>query len=147
MIYLSAPPTLPNRSADLCLRDPYKNGWLIAHVAFSNMRSQRRYTEIFSFFVLIVNEKILGRMLKPAVSNFHPDLSAHLTDIAEKRVPAKLKPMVALHHVTPLRHGGVIPPALRAGHLEICAVALCGRRSPPKRSPVQLATNICSVDG
>ena len=32
-------------------------------------------------------------MLKPLVPNFHPDLSTHLKDIAEKQVPAKLKPI------------------------------------------------------
>ena len=33
-------------------------------------------------------------MLKPLVPKFRPDLSAHLRDIAEKQVPAKLKPIV-----------------------------------------------------
>ena len=74
-------------------------------------------------------------MLKPAVPKFRPDLSARLTDIAEKRVPAKLKPIVAPSHVTPLRYGRFILPAPRAEHLEMCAVALCGRRSPPKAIP------------
>ena len=34
-------------------------------------------------------------MLKPLVHKFCPDLFAHLKDIAEKQVPAKLKPIVA----------------------------------------------------
>ena len=85
-------------------------------------------------------------MLKPAAPKFRPDLSARLTDIAEKQVFAKLKPIVDQSHMTHLRYGRFILPALRAGHLEMCAVALCGRRLPPKRS-LQLATNICSVDG
>ena len=33
-------------------------------------------------------------MLKPLVPKFRPDLSAHIKDIAEKQVPAKLKPIV-----------------------------------------------------
>ena len=41
-------------------------------------------------------------MLKPAVSKFRPDLSTRLTDIAEKQVSAKLKPIVAPSHVTAL---------------------------------------------
>ena len=32
-------------------------------------------------------------MLKPLVHKFCPDLSVHLKDITEKRVPAKLKPI------------------------------------------------------
>ena len=33
-------------------------------------------------------------MLKPLVPKFCPDLLARLKDIAEKQVPAKLKPIV-----------------------------------------------------
>ena len=33
-------------------------------------------------------------MLKPPMSKFYSDLSVRLRDIAEKQVPAKLKPMV-----------------------------------------------------
>ena len=33
-------------------------------------------------------------MLKPFVPTFRSDLSVHLKDIAEKQVPAKLKPIV-----------------------------------------------------
>ena len=33
-------------------------------------------------------------MLKALVPNFRPELSAPLKDIAEKQVPAKLKPIV-----------------------------------------------------
>ena len=36
----------------------------------------------------------LGHMLKPLVSKFRSDLSVYLKDIAEKLVPAKLKPLV-----------------------------------------------------
>ena len=35
--------------------------------------------------------------MKPLVSKFRPDLSARSKDIAEKQVPAKLKPMVGAH--------------------------------------------------
>ena len=38
--------------------------------------------------------KKLGHILKPLVSKLHPDLSACFKDIAEKQVPAKLKPKV-----------------------------------------------------
>ena len=40
-------------------------------------------------------------MLKPLVPKFRPDLSAHLKDIAEKKVPAKLKPTAILNNFTP----------------------------------------------
>ena len=36
----------------------------------------------------------LGRMLKTHMSKFCSDLSVRLRDIAEKQVPAKLKPIV-----------------------------------------------------
>ena len=77
-------------------------------------------------------------MLKPPVSKFRPDLSARLIDITEKQIPTKPKLIVALCHATPLCHGGVIPPALRAGCLEMCA--LWGRRPPPN-DPLGTATN------
>ena len=35
-------------------------------------------------------------MLKPLVPKFRPDRSVHLTDTLEKRVPAKLKPIVVV---------------------------------------------------
>ena len=35
-------------------------------------------------------------MLKPLVAKFRPDLSVRLQDVAEKQVPAKLKPIVTL---------------------------------------------------
>ena len=34
-------------------------------------------------------------MLKPLVPKFRPNLSARLKDIAQKQVPAKLKPIVS----------------------------------------------------
>ena len=48
----------------------------------------------FEFFVVRVYNEKLGHILKPLVPKFRPDLSARLKDIAEKRVPAKLKPIV-----------------------------------------------------
>ena len=36
----------------------------------------------------------LGHMLKPLVPKFRPDLRVRLKDIAEKQVPARLKPIV-----------------------------------------------------
>ena len=47
----------------------------------------------FDFFSIKTYEK-LRHMLKPVVPWFRPDPSAHLKDIAEKQVPAKLKPIV-----------------------------------------------------
>ena len=38
-------------------------------------------------------------MLKPLVPRFRPDLSAPLKTIADKQVPAELKPIVAQHSV------------------------------------------------
>ena len=48
----------------------------------------------FYFFVIRVYYKKLGRMLKPFAPKFRPDLSDRLKYNAEKRVPAKLKPIV-----------------------------------------------------
>ena len=39
-------------------------------------------------------------MLKPLVPKFRPDLSVHLKDIAEKQVPAKLKPIADMEKDT-----------------------------------------------
>ena len=38
----------------------------------------------------------LGHMLKPLVPNFRYDLSVRLRDVAEKQVPAELKPIVGV---------------------------------------------------
>ena len=48
----------------------------------------------FRFFVIRLYYEKLGRMLKPIVPKFRPDLSVRLRDITEKQVPAKLKPIV-----------------------------------------------------
>ena len=48
----------------------------------------------FRFFVLREHYEKLGHMLKPLVAKFRSDISVRLRDIAEKQVPAKLKPIV-----------------------------------------------------
>ena len=49
--------------------------------------------KMWLFVVRVYCEKI-DHMLKPLVPKLSPDLSARLKDIAEKQVPAKLKPIV-----------------------------------------------------
>ena len=46
------------------------------------------------FFVIRVYYEKLGHILNPLVPKFRSDLSVRLTDIAEKQIPAKLKPIV-----------------------------------------------------
>ena len=41
-------------------------------------------------------------MLKPLVLNFHPDLFARLKYVAEKEIPAKLKPIVSVQSLAPI---------------------------------------------
>ena len=90
-------------------------------------------------------------MLKPPVSKFRPDLSARLIDITEKQIPTKPKPIEALSHVTPLRHGGVIPPALRAARRlvgNVCSGTL-GSSVTAKRSPrysYQHISEVCMAE-
>ena len=45
-------------------------------------------------------------MLKTPMSKFCSDLSVRLRDIAEKQVPAKLKPIVGRTHTHTLESGG-----------------------------------------
>ena len=68
-------------------------GWLIALCRIINIRKQRQDPEILFFFVIRVYYEKLDRMLKPLMTMFGLDLSVRLKDIAEKQVPAKLKPM------------------------------------------------------
>ena len=49
----------------------------------------------FRFFVIRVYYEKIGHLLKPIVLKFRHDLFARLRDIAEKQIPAKLKPIVA----------------------------------------------------
>ena len=48
----------------------------------------------FWFFVIRVYYEKLGHMVKRLVPKFRPIMSSRLTDIAEKHVPTKLKPIV-----------------------------------------------------
>ena len=58
-----------------------------------NLTSQWQDPENLIFCCKSMLQKI-GRMLKPLVSKFRPDLSVRSKDIAEKQVPGKLKPIV-----------------------------------------------------
>ena len=58
-----------------------------------NITSQRQDLEILIFCHKSILQK-LGHMLKLLVPKFHFDLSVRLRDIAENRVPAKVKPIV-----------------------------------------------------
>ena len=48
----------------------------------------------FGFFAMRVYYKKIDHMLKPPEPKFRSDLSSRFRDIAEKQVPAKLKPTV-----------------------------------------------------
>ena len=63
------------------------------HVATFNIRSKWQDHEILIFAIRVHYGK-LGHILKPLVPKFRPDLLARLRGIAEKQVPAKLKPIV-----------------------------------------------------
>ena len=58
-----------------------------------DITSQWQDPEIL-ILVIRVYYETLGHMLKPLVSKFSSDLSVRLRDIAEKQVPAKMKPIV-----------------------------------------------------
>ena len=58
-----------------------------------NIMIQWQEPEILNFVIRVYYGK-LGHMLKPLVPRFRPDLSVRLRDIAEKQVPAKMKPIV-----------------------------------------------------
>ena len=60
-----------------------------------NITSQRHDPEILIFCYKSTLRKI-GHMLKPLVPKSRSDLSVRLRDIAEKQVPAKLKPIVGM---------------------------------------------------
>ena len=57
----------------------------------------------FWLLVIRVYYEKLGHILKPLVPKFRPDLVARLRDIAEKQVPANLKPIVGTNS-SPLQH-------------------------------------------
>ena len=48
----------------------------------------------FCFFVIRVYGEKLSHILEPLVAKYRPDLFARLRDIAERQVPANLKPIV-----------------------------------------------------
>ena len=58
-----------------------------------NIKSQWQDREILIFRYKSILRKI-GHILKLLVLKFHSDLSVRSRDIAEKQVPAKLKPIV-----------------------------------------------------
>ena len=64
-----------------------------------NITSQWQDPEIL-FFVMSILRKKLRHMLKPPMSKFRSYLSVRSMDIAEKQVPAKLKPIVVTGLVT-----------------------------------------------
>ena len=51
---------------------------------------------MFFFFVIGVHYEKLGRMMKPLAPKFPSDLFVRLRNIAEKQVPAELKPVVGV---------------------------------------------------
>ena len=57
------------------------------------------------FFVIRVYYEKIGHMLKPLVPKFRSDLSVRLRNIAEKQIPVKLKPIVAICPVTKFQLG------------------------------------------
>ena len=58
-----------------------------------NIACHRQYPEIWIFCYESILQKI-DHMLKPPEPKFRSDLSSRFRDIAEKQVPAKLKPTV-----------------------------------------------------
>ena len=63
------------------------------HVATFNVSSQWQDPEILIFVTRVYDEK-LGHILERLVAKYRPDPYARLRDIAEKQVPANLKPIV-----------------------------------------------------
>ena len=66
-----------------------------AEIRLFALRRQNGQTLIFLFSVIRVYYEKLGHILKPLVSKCCPDLFTRLKDIAEKQVPAELKPIAA----------------------------------------------------
>ena len=65
----------------------------LRHVATFSIRSQWQDPDFFLFFVIRVYYEKLGHILKPLVPKFRSDIFARFLDIAEKQVPANLKPI------------------------------------------------------
>ena len=122
MIHSTAPRTLPNWSTGPSRSGHIRRAGLLRHVAFLNIRSQLHGSEILFvcfFFVMSIYREIIGRILKPLVLEFRPDLMARLKDTAERQVPAKLKPIVVLF----------IHSLLKLGRRHICKPG-CFRENP-----------------
>ena len=62
------------------------------------------------FFIIREYYGKLGHRLKPIVTKYRSDLSVRLRDIAEKQIPAKLKPIVDTKHWGTLRTCRCTPP-------------------------------------
>ena len=62
--------------------------------AMTNISSQLQTPKFCFFFCYETILQKMGRMLKPLMPKFRPDLSARLRDAAEKQVPANPKPIV-----------------------------------------------------
>ena len=60
---------------------------------FLTLGDNRRILK-FWFSVIIIYYEKLGHTLKPLVPKFRPEMSVRLKEIIEKRVTAKLKPIV-----------------------------------------------------
>ena len=69
--------------------------------AGSMLRTTNQWQDpkILIFFAIRINYEKLGHMLKPTLSKLSPDLSARLKYIAEKQVPAELKPIVGVTRI------------------------------------------------
>ena len=65
----------------------------MCHVAIFNIRNQWQDPEILIFAMRISYEKI-GHMMEALMQKFRPDAYAHLKDIDEKQVSAKLELIV-----------------------------------------------------
>ena len=70
-------------------------------------------------------------MLKPIVPKFRSDLSVRLRDIAEKQVPAKLKPIVGILEcfvillpISLARHFVLFPIPMSCKHLRLAVLDL-----------------------
>ena len=61
-----------------------------------SITSQWQDTEILFFFAIRVYYEKLGHVLKPPLPKFRSDLFVRLRDIAEKQVPANLKPIIGI---------------------------------------------------
>ena len=86
---------MPNRSAGLQTRGAIRGGSSESDFIFFTLRANGKCLK-FSFFVISVYYKKLGRCLKLLVPKYHPDPLNGLGDIPEKVYSAELKPIVKL---------------------------------------------------